>query len=152
MTAVAWTGLVNTTSAGTLLTKTAGCHGCADAGALSLQGISSADGYVELKTGAGLHFVGLSAGTAWQSAVNVPFGLRLKGQSVEVREYGQYRSDVLVSPTDTLRITVSGGKVIYSKNGVAFYTSAMAPPSLVRVHATLYEENASIVTPVILVQ
>jgi hypothetical protein len=63
---------------------------------------------------------------------------------VEVREKGAYRSDTRIGVGDILRIEVASGKVIYRKNGTAFYTSAAAPAYPMLVDTSLHSVGATL--------
>jgi hypothetical protein len=143
--AVTWASGVNVSASGNSLTKTGGCGGCPDAGAISAQQISSGDGYVEFSAaGSGLRFIGLSSANAGTSAGEIQFALRLQGSTAEVREGGAYRSEVGFSSGDTLRIALVGGRIEYSKNGSVFYTSSTAPAYPVLVDTSFFDGSASI--------
>ena len=142
---VNWTNDANVAVNGNSLIKTGGCSGCADAGAVSVQRISSGDGYVEFSAaGDGLRFVGLSSGSNGTDPAEIRFALRLQGSTAEVRESGSYRSEVGVSGGDTLRVAIVGGNVEYSKNGSVFYRSSGRPSYPMLVDTSLFDGNASI--------
>jgi hypothetical protein len=142
---VSWTSDSNVAVNGNSLVKTGGCSGCADAGAVSAQQISSGDGYVEFSgAGDGLRFIGLSSGNNGTDPSEIKHALRLQGNTAEVRESGGYRSEVSFSGGDTLRIAIVGGNVEYSKNGGVFYTSALQASYPMLVDTSLFDGNASI--------
>ncbi|HET9466755.1 MAG TPA: hypothetical protein VFO48_00025 [Vicinamibacterales bacterium] len=142
---VSWTSDSNVAVNGNSLIKTGGCGGCADAGAISAQQISSGDGYVEFSgAGDGLRFIGLSSGNNGTDPSEIRFALRLQGSTAEVRESGGYRSEVSFSGGDTLRIAIVGGNVEYSKNGSVFYTSPSRASYPMLVDTSLFDGNASI--------
>ena len=143
---VSWTSVVNANASGNNLMKSGGCDGCADAGAVSAQQISSGDGYVEFTTteSGTLRFIGLSSGNSGTSGEEIKFALRLQGGTAEVRESGTYKSETSFSAGDTLRIAIAGGKVQYSKNGSVFYTSAAAPSYPALVDTSLFNANAEL--------
>ena len=142
---VSWTNDSNVAVNGNSLVKTGGCGGCADAGAVSVQRISSGDGYVEFSAaGDGLRFVGLSSGNNGTDPAEIQFALRLHGSTAEVRESGSYRSEVSVSGGDTLRVAIVGGNVEYSKNGSVFYRSSGRPSYPMLADTSLFDSNASI--------
>src|SRR5262249_23483341 len=93
---VAWTNLVNVTANGSSVTKTLGCDGCYDAGAVSQQQITGASGYAQFTAGATgpLRLAGLAQSFSAASASSIAFGIRLQGATAEVRELGVYRTDV----------------------------------------------------------
>jgi hypothetical protein len=123
---VAWTRLRNATASGTSLDKSAGCDGCADAGASSSQAITSGLGYVEfvVSSTARQYAVGLSVGDSDTSEADIDFGLKLwPGGAAEVRLNGKFQNaETHVASGDVLRIAVTAQNVVtFSKNGVAFH-------------------------------
>ena len=126
------------TASATELRKTGGCGGCADAGAVSTQRISSGDGFLSFRTSdtQTLRFVGLGSGNAGTSANEIAFALRLQNGTAEVREAGVYKSEVSFAANDVLKIAIEGGAVKYSKNGSVFYTSTA------KVSYPLYADDA----------
>jgi hypothetical protein len=141
---VAWTNLVNVTASGGSLRKTAGCGGCPDAGAYSQQQVSDA-GFMQLTMSETdtLRFIGLTSGGTGTEAGDIRYAFRLQSGRAEVRESGAYRTEIAVATGDTLRISVSGGTVQYSKNGAVFYTSSGAGSSM-QVKASLYDIGATL--------
>lgn len=139
---VQWSMLVNATPSGNSVTKTGGCAGCSDSGAVSQQRIVSG-GYVEFtasETGS-LRSIGL--GESATDPASLLFSIRLQGSTAEVREGGAYKSETPFSTGDVLRIAVASGVVSYSRNGVVFFTSAGSVSPLF-VDVTLYDLNATI--------
>jgi hypothetical protein len=143
---LAWTELANATVNGTTLTKTGGCDGCADAGAVSDQEITSGDGYLELTVDETqkLRYVGISVQQQATGPTQIDFALALQAGYVEVRENGAYRSDTPINVGDVLRIAVAGGKVTYARNGIVFYTSTAAPAYPLRAYVTLLSSDSTI--------
>jgi hypothetical protein len=142
---VIWTSLVNASVTGTVLQKTSGCDGCASSGAISLQTISSGDGYVEFTvTEAGTQrFIGLSNGNLGTTPSEIKFALNLHSPYIEVRESGIYKADRPYTIGDVFRISVTAGKITYSKNGTVFYTSAVVPAYPLLVDTALLGTNSS---------
>jgi hypothetical protein len=137
-----WSMLVNATANGNSVTKTGGCGGCADGGALSKQTVGST-GYLEFtasETGT-LRAIGL--GESPTDPASMLFSIRLQGSTAEVREGGAYKSETPFATGDVLRISVMSGVVTYSRNGSAFFTSSGAGAPLF-VDVTLYDLNATI--------
>lgn len=132
------------TASGNNLQKTGGCGGCPDAGAFSQQQIPG-DGYVQFTASEGdtLRFIGLTSGSSGTDAGDIKYALRLQAGRAEVRESGAYKSEIAVAPGDTLRITVTGGSVQYSKNGTVFFTSTASGSSFV-VKTSFYDLGATI--------
>jgi hypothetical protein len=140
--AVQWSMLVNATANGNSVTKTGGCDGCGDSGAVSQQRIGPG-GYVEFtasETGS-LRSIGLG-----ESATNpnsMLFSIRLQGTTAEVREGGVYKSETPFATGDVIRISVASGLVTYSRNGSVFFTSSGSASPLF-VDVALYDLNATI--------
>ena len=126
---VAWTNLVNATADGNSVTKTQGCDGCNDAGAISQQKITAGDGYAQFTAGATgpLRITGLTQSFAVSSPATIAWGVRFQGNVAEVREGGTYKADTSFVAGDVFRVAVQSGVVRYSKNGAVFYTSQLAP-------------------------
>jgi hypothetical protein len=137
---------MNAVVVGDELRKQAGCDGCQDAGAASSQQLTSGDGYVEVTATevSTLRLIGLSQGDSGTTANEIAYGLRLGSGYVEVRERGVYRSDTGLAVGDVLRVEVSGGQVVYRKNGAAFYTSMVAPSYPLLVDTSLHSAGASL--------
>src|SRR5439155_16443523 len=105
---VGWTSLVNVTATSNSIQKTAGCDGCEDAGAVSIQKIASGDGYVKFtatETNT-QRYAGLSHGSATTTVNELVFGLALRAGYAEVRESDVYRADVPYVAGDVFRISV----------------------------------------------
>jgi hypothetical protein len=143
---VVWTSLVNVTASGNSLQKTSGCDGCADAGSLSQQQISSGSGYLEFTVSETnlVRFIGLNNNSTGTSPTEIPFAFKIVSGYAEVRENGQYRWDVPVITGDVLRISVDSGAVKYAKNGVTFYTSQMAASYPLRADTALTSFGATL--------
>lgn len=143
--AVRWTSLVNAAASGNTLTKTGGCAGCPDAGGLSEQRITAGDGSASFTAADhGLRFVGLSNGDAATSAAGIRFALRLQNGTAEVRESGTYRSETSYALGDRFTIAVEGGRIVYKKNGAAFYTSTASPSYPLALDAALLDAGANV--------
>ena len=147
---VIWTAMVNATATATLLTKTGGCGGCQDAGALSSQTIGTGGGAVEftIDTLATLREIGLSHGSD-ETISGIDFGLLLWPGYVEVRESGSYHSETPAAVGDLFRVAVSGSVVTYSKNGTVFYQGAVSPLSPLVVNTSLLDAGSTISDAVI---
>jgi hypothetical protein len=143
---VQWTSLVNVEATAGELRKTGGCQGCADAGAASLQAVSSGDAELAVVAGdpEALRVIGLSSGNAGTSADEIQFGLRLQHGRVEVRERGAYKAERAIASGDVLRVTARAGVVSYSVNGSAFYSSAAAPVYPLLVDTALFDVGATL--------
>ena len=120
-----WNSPVNVTASAGTLTKSGGCDGCPDSGAVSVQ-IIPGDGYMEFTASetSALRYIGLAWVNAGKTPAQIRYGLALQpGGIVEVREYGVYRTDTPFAPGDVLRIAVKARVVTYYKNGTLLYTS-----------------------------
>jgi hypothetical protein len=148
---VAWTNRINTTVSAKTLTKTSGCDGCEDAGAVSQQQISSGDGYLQFTVSSPtlVRYVGLNNNSTGTSATEIPFAFKLVSNYAEVRERGQYKWDLPVVAGDVLRISVKAGVVSYSKNGSVFYTSSATASYPLLADSALTSLNATVKNAVI---
>jgi hypothetical protein len=137
-----WSMVVNAVVTGNSLTKTSGCGGCADSGAVSQQQIVSG-GYVDFTaSGTGpLRSIGLGGNTI--NPAGILYAIRLQGTTAEVRESGVYKSETSFSSGDVFRLAINGGTVTYSKNGHVFFTSAGAGSPL-SVAVSLLDLNATV--------
>jgi hypothetical protein len=134
--------LINATANGNSVTKTGGCAGCADSGAVSQQRIGPG-GYVEFtasETGS-LRAIGL--GESATDPGSMLFSIRLQGVTAEVREDGVYKSETPFATGDVIRIAVASGIVTYSRNGRVFFTSSGSASPLF-VDVALRDLNATI--------
>jgi hypothetical protein len=143
---ITWTNLVNATANGSSVTKTSGCDGCNDAGAISQQAISAGDGYTQFTAGSNgpLRIAGLTQSFAVSNPATIAWGFRFQGSTAEVREGGTYRADTAFVPGDTFRVAVQSGIVNYAKNGTVFYTSRLAPAYPMVLAAALSSQNAAV--------
>ncbi len=143
---VAWSNPVNVTASGNSITKTTGCDGCSDAGAVSQQQITGANGYAQFTADASglLRLAGLTSSFSLTNPASITFGIRLQGNFAEVRESGAYRTDVTVAAGDVFRISVQAGVVSYSKNGTVFYTSGQAASAPLVFGVAILNVNGSI--------
>lgn len=141
---IAWTSIKNSSLSGRVLKKVSGCNGCADAGAISRQSITTT-GYLEFKPmlSQGLRYVGLSDASRL-NAEAIDFGFGLYGNLVEIRENGVYRRDVYIKSGDVLRVAVNNGKVTYALNGKVFYTSSKKASATLRAAAALYAAGTTV--------
>ena len=126
---VAWTNGVNATISGSTLQKSGGCEGCPDAGAVSVQQIGSAGGYIEFTAGSGHYYTaGLSNDTSSSTSHFLPYAFSIWPSGIwEVREQGTWKKDGTYTAGQTLRIAVEGGTVKYYVNGALVHTSTAAP-------------------------
>jgi hypothetical protein len=120
------------------ISKSGGCNGCWDSGAISQQTISATGGYVEFKTSASPWLaVGLSNGNTGSSITEIRYALKFFGNYVEVRERGIYRAGWNIAAGDVHRVAVDNGVVKYSLNGVVKYASTTAPTYPLLVDTTI---------------
>jgi hypothetical protein len=110
---VAWSNPVNVTTSGNSITKTTGCDGCSDAGAVSQQQITGANGYAQFTADASglLRLAGLTSSFSLTNPASITFGIRLQGNIAEVRESGAYRKDVTFAAGDVFRISAGRGEL-----------------------------------------
>jgi len=143
---VVWSQLVNATVVGQKLSKTGGCDGCADAGAISAQTIA-ADGYFEFRAAetSSLRLVGIGNSAPGTVTTPVKFGFLLKpGGIAEVHEKDTYRAQTTYASGDVFRITIAGADIVYTKNGELIYTGVLNVPTALRVRAALYSTPSTI--------
>jgi hypothetical protein len=142
-----WDSPVKVTAAQGALTKSAGCAGCPDSGALSTGRFTSGDGHAEFVAPAIAElYAGLGAdvsASTSSSAINHAFSLTTGGYW-EVRERGVYKKDGTYAAGDRFRVAVEHGVVVYRKNGTIVYTSTVAPVYPLGLDVTLYSLGASI--------
>ena len=142
---VQWMFTANVTATGDSLVKTSGCDGCPDASAVS-SGQLSGSGVVQFVAAESgtLRYVGLGYGGAGTAPADITFAIRLQNGVAEVRESNTYRTEVGFTAGDTFSMTLEGGVVRYFKNGGIFYTSATPVTAALRLHAVLFNMNATI--------
>lgn len=144
--AVLWTNLVKTTAgAAGAIQKSAGCSGCADAGATSAQTMTG-NGYVELTPVAGRRMIAGLGTTPTASTnpalIDYAFGFWPDG-GWDVRERGVYKKDGRWVEGDVFRVERTSGTVKYLKNGAVVYVSATASAGPVVVDTTIYSQGAA---------
>lgn len=134
---VTWTDLVNVTvTSGNTLKKIAGCGTCWDAGATSVQEITSGDGYAEFTATetTTTRALGLGNVNTDASGTDIEFAIALHSDgTAAMYESGSWVGDFGPSSTyatgDVFRIAVEGGVVKYYKNGLlGDRRNAMFPP------------------------
>jgi len=156
---VTWTNVTsNITVTGNSLQKTSGCDGCADAGAISQQTITSGDGYIEFTASETntYRYIGLSTDTsATPSYVTINFGFEpSKLGEMDVREgdgtNSNYRADTTYAAGDVFRVGVESGVINYykkpsgSSSYTLIYTSLLAPSYPLVARACLLTANSTI--------
>ena len=144
---VTWTSLVKVTATGSTLKKTSGCDGCQDAGAVSVQTISSGNGYVEFTVPETTtqRVIGLSNGNTDTTRADIDFALNFwGGGTVDVRENGLYKfAETTYVAGDVFRIAVEAGAVNFYKNGVRLYRSTVAPVYPLLVDTSFFTLNGT---------
>lgn len=152
---VVWTVPVNVTVSGNSIQKNSGCDGCGDSGAISSQQVTTGDGYVEFtvpNTGKQL-YVGLSNGNTNTSEADIDFAINTTGPGSTAAAYENdvYKADTgtAISAGDSLRVSIQGGLVTYSRNGVVFYTSTRTPQYPLLVDTSLLNTGARVNSAVI---
>ena len=148
---VVWTALANTSvdSTAAVLTKTGGCDGCPDAGAVSQQQLTAGDGYVEFTVGETNTFwlAGLSHGNDGTSFEDIDFAFRFNGGGwADILENGVYKAggDTPYTSGDIFRVAVVNGRVQYSKNGRYLTESARLPQYPLLLDVTLGTVGATV--------
>jgi hypothetical protein len=137
---------VNVATTDGALTKSGGCDSCPDSGAHSAATLTG-DGYAEFIPAAGHRMAAalstdLSASTGGES-MNYAFSIWPNG-AFEVRERGVYRTEGWFAPGDRFRIAVENGSVVYRRNGIPVYVSAVAPTFPMAFDVTLSTLGASL--------
>jgi hypothetical protein len=156
-TPITWTNLVNVAVNGAVVEKTAGCDGCQDAGATSVEQLSS-DGYITFTVGElnTMWMAGLSHGNDDTSYSDINFGFRFNGAGyADILENGIYAGgDTTYAPGDVFRISISNGRVEYSQNGRYLMESAHVPQmpllldsSLLSIGATIRNATIAVAPP-----
>ena len=149
---VVWSSLVNVTASGNSLTKSSGCDGCADAGALSQQQIASGGGYLEFTASeaSSLRTIGFKSASPEANASEVPYAIRLKPDRIaEVREQGMVRTMTAYARGDVFRIAIVAGEISYYKNGRLLYISGLPPTYPLVVSASLQNRGATVANAII---
>jgi hypothetical protein len=143
---VSWTDLVNSSLYLWRLRKTEGCDDCADAGARSMQRLASGDGYVEFTASKSekVYYVGFGPDTPGTSPQDLDYGLRVNGLRADVYEANAPKATEPIRDGDTLRLSINGGIVTYSRNGTVFYTSQRQPIFPLAVRAVLMDRRAEV--------
>jgi hypothetical protein len=124
---------------GNKITKTEGCNGCWNAGAVSQQSFTAGSGAIEFTTSpASSVAVGfVSTFTSGLELSKLKYGLKFYGTYVEVREAGKYKADWPVKAGDVHKIAIDGTAVKYYLNGVVKYTSQIRPTYPLWVSSTI---------------
>jgi len=127
--AVSWTSVKNCTVSGSNLEKTSGVGWAEDAGAVSVQRVSSGTASVQFRIAetTAFRFLGLSSSSTWNGAAGMDFAFRLQAGAGDVYENNQWRHAGSIATGDVLKITAAGGGVRYYQNGTLVYTSTKAP-------------------------
>jgi hypothetical protein len=143
---ILWDKINNVATAGDRITKTSGCDGCPDAGALSLQHI--ADGTASLEFVAvsydPLLYAGFTRTQSLPTATDYEFSIRLQNGMAEVREGGHYRGDIPFNQGDRFNITVGSNQVEYRRNGEVFHTTSVSASYPLFVASTLLNVGAAL--------
>jgi hypothetical protein len=145
--AIVWTSAAGVSVSGNTLTKTS-VNGWGNAGAVSTKSLGSGDGFVELtaRETTTHRMLGLSKGNTNLAFGEIAFGLYLAaGATLHVYEKGAYRGGFgAYAAGDRLRVSVTGRVVRYSRNGIIFYTSTVAPAYPLLVDTALYTTGATL--------
>jgi chitodextrinase len=144
---VQWSHLVRCTVQGTSLRKTAGRSGKPDATAASAQRIVSGTAYLEFTAtnNSTDRWVGLGRDAAGVDPSGIDFCIRLAARGkASIAERGSRVRNFTYSAGDVFRISVENGVVTYSRNGVVFHTSLLAPVYPLYANAALVTLNGTI--------
>jgi hypothetical protein len=142
---VVWTAATRVTVIGNAITKTTGCDGCWDAGAISEQTITGGDGSIQFSTPKDAYLsVGLSNGNPGTTANEIKFALKVSPGYVEVRESGVYKADWKYKAGAAYKIAVEGGTVTYYENDKVKYTSTQTPVYPLVVDSTIGSMGGSV--------
>jgi hypothetical protein len=143
---VRWTNIVNAAATGSSLQKTAGCSGCSDAGATSIQRLGFSDGFVEfVPASGGRLYAGLGPDTTSNTdpaLIDFAFSFWPDG-GWDIRERNTYRTEGRFASGDVFRVAVVSGVVKYYQNGALVYTSLVQPSSGLGLDATLVTDRAT---------
>jgi hypothetical protein len=146
-----WINLVNAAFASPTLRKTSGCAGCPDAGATTQQSFASTNGGFDFSVTETnlLRNIGIATPGGNPVTMTLPYAIRVQGGRAEVRESGNYRSEVNIAAGDVLSISIASGQVRYSRNGAVFYTSNLAANGQFAGYAQFYDIDASVSNAII---
>lgn len=144
--AILWESMRNVSVSGNRISKTSGCHGCADAGGVSLQHVAYGNADMEFTAISSTHLLiaGITTKSSAPSFADFAFGLRLQNGVAEVREGGSYRSDIRFKQGDRFTIRLVDGQVHYAVNGSVFYKGSASVSSPLYAGVTFYDLQATI--------
>jgi len=144
--AVTWTELVNAAVVNTTVYKNAGCAGCPDASARSVQAITSGDGYMEFTATETnlMRIAGITSNQTGTGAASIDYGLRLQQGVASIVEKNIYKADTSFTSGAVFRISIENGNITYAKNGTVFYISAALPAYPLHADAVFYDSISSI--------
>ena len=145
---VVWTAARNASVSGGSVTKTSGCSGCPDSGAVSQQQFTSGSASFTVSSGYSL-LAGLGQSTSGSLGYAINYAFKFSGgSSWEIRESGTYRTEGTYSSSDTFTVTVSGATVTYFRNGSLVYTSKVAAGGALVADVALVTTGASVTATV----
>ncbi|MBS1506481.1 MAG: hypothetical protein JSS79_07545 [Bacteroidetes bacterium] len=144
------TNQTNVTVTGASLTKTAGAANTWDAGAFSVQPIpANTNGWIEFTAGETTIYkiMGLSStdGGAGYTTINYGFDAGGDGTLYVFENGARATNNALGTYTtsDVLRVERSGTNILYKKNGVVVYTSAVQSSSVLYADCSFYAVGAT---------
>jgi hypothetical protein len=145
-----WTAVVNATVTGSTLQKTAGCEGCLDSGAISVNTIASGDGYVQftpsfekrLTAGLGTNRTN-STGLA---EINFAFSI-WPDRTWDIRENNTYITGGTHTLGDVFKVAIENGVVKYYRNGGLVYTSTVAPTYPIGLDVCILSMSGTVSNP-----
>ena len=142
---IQWSKIINATSNGSALQKTAGCSGCSDAGAISTQTFGLGDAFVEfVPASGGRLYAGLGSDTTSNTdpaLIDFAFSFWPDG-GWDIRERNAYRTEGRFASGDVFRVALVSGVATYYQNGALVYTSLVQPPAALVVDTTLISAGA----------
>ena len=143
---VAWTNGVGVIASGSTLTRGSGSAGWT-AGAISNTEIASGNGYVQFtatETNT-YRMCGLSHDNSSEDYTDLDFAVYLAGNGqFYVYENGTYRGGFgSYSTGDVFTVALTGGVIMYSRNGTVFYTSSATPTLPLFADVSLYSPGAT---------
>ena len=148
---VQWTNIVNAMATGSALQKTAGCDGCGDAGATSVQSLGLQDGFIEFVPSSVTRlYAGLGIDTTANTdptSIDFAFSFWPDG-GWDIRERTSYRTEGRFVSGDVFRVAVESGVVKYYQNGALVYTSLAQPAGPLVFDTTLISSGATLTSAI----
>lgn len=127
--------------------KTVVSSGNWDQGASTIATITSGDGFADMTVGETTTslMAGLGDLDNTRSYTDIDFATYLTGSRLYIYESGSYRGSFTGYLTgDRLRVEIRDGQVLYRRNGVHYYTSAVAPTYPLAFDTSLLSLNSTV--------